>query len=424
MMVELPALDGRDPLGFLAALGVLRLLADEHDQQVQLSFSDTTGYAQLHSNHNTIEQLAGTLTAIAAAIPDDGALHGVDPRFPFRPPPPTRRRTAEGDRQPQPGDSADPLRVPRARFRQLAERVEVLDPRATSWLSCLVTDLAVDNHGRAAITPFRAPIGQQNSWTFFTKSLELVRAHPDRIGEALASWRRTDGCSGEYFDHRVLRSAADHPSGKSTEAGVPGATWLATQALPLLRVSGDGQAPAATLWLPGPMGAPFRAITRLTEPGSIAASSSPTRPTRTGPLSPGLRSRAPLRLDGLVQAGVVAELLSPGLRSRAPLRRGYWSDGWRVEWLSPSLRSRALLRRHRPQEDPRRLRRLSPGLCGSGSIAASSTRRATLPMTPCHPAFGPGSIAAMAPPPYRTSTTYCHPAFWAGLHCGFSTACA
>ncbi|ROO62540.1 hypothetical protein EDC02_4521 [Micromonospora sp. Llam0] len=36
--IELPALDGRDPLGFLAALGTLRLLADHHDPVTALSF--------------------------------------------------------------------------------------------------------------------------------------------------------------------------------------------------------------------------------------------------------------------------------------------------------------------------------------------------------------------------------------------------
>ncbi len=70
-----------------------------------------------------------------------------------------------------------------------------------------------------------------------------------RIREALEAWRRVEGCTGEYLDAQVLNSAADDPLGRThTERGVPGATWLATMAVPLLRVSGDGQRITATLW--------------------------------------------------------------------------------------------------------------------------------------------------------------------------------
>jgi hypothetical protein len=46
----------------------------------------------------------------------------------------------------------------------------------------------------------------------------------------------------------VLRSKADHPRGESAEIGVPGATWLAIMALPLLRLTGDGANARSTLW--------------------------------------------------------------------------------------------------------------------------------------------------------------------------------
>ena len=60
------------------------------------------------------------------------------------------------------------------------------------------------------------------------------------------------GCTGEYLDHRATCDAADTPnpppSTQSPMTGVPGATWLAEMALPLLRVTGDGTHVRATLW--------------------------------------------------------------------------------------------------------------------------------------------------------------------------------
>ncbi|OUC97364.1 type I-G CRISPR-associated protein, Cas3-extension family [Streptosporangium minutum] len=237
--VDLPALDGRDPLGFLATLGLLRVLGE----QVRLSFSDTTGCAQIHGDFHDTDEIAGALRDIVEATDDDAALPALGPKFPLRPAPPSRAHGADK------ADESDPMRVLRPAYGEhLYARVEPLGSAAVEWLSFLVTDLAVDRAGRAALTPYMAPAGKQTVWTFFRKSLEVVRAEPSRLAEALTGWRRVDGFTGEYLDHRVLRSAADHPSGKSIPAGVPGATWLATQALPLLRVTGDGQNASATLW--------------------------------------------------------------------------------------------------------------------------------------------------------------------------------
>ncbi|MEY9211418.1 hypothetical protein ABH917_000864 [Thermobifida halotolerans] len=99
-----------------------------------------------------------------------------------------------------------------------------------------------------ALTPYMAPAGGQKAATFFSKPLDAVRRNPERLHQALAGWRRLDGFTGENLDHRVIHIAADTPTGESTPAGVPGATWLAVQALPLLRLTGDGNRPQATLW--------------------------------------------------------------------------------------------------------------------------------------------------------------------------------
>ena len=70
--------------------------------------------------------------------------------------------------------------------------------------------------------------------------LEFVRSRPEVLREALNRWRRYPGVSGEYLDHRVLFDAVDAADGKSAERGVPGATWLALMAYPLLLTTGTG----------------------------------------------------------------------------------------------------------------------------------------------------------------------------------------
>lgn len=244
MTVELRALDGRDPLGFLAALGVLRLLGSE----AKLSFEPAAGTARLHGPWANVDAAVADLVALVDRSDPDAPIPGVSPSFPLAKA--TRKGgTAQAEENGK-VDQSDPMRVARASFATVVKKVRDLDSGAADvWLPSLVTDLAVDRAGRVALSPFMAPSGQQSVRTFFVKAAALVRADPaGHIKGALTRWRRVDGFTGEYLDHRVLRSGADHPSGESVEAGVPGATWLATMALPLFRLSGDGSRPSATSW--------------------------------------------------------------------------------------------------------------------------------------------------------------------------------
>ena len=226
--VDLPALDGRDPLGFLAALGLLRLL--NQLGEARLSFSDTTATAVLTSRFASIQEIA---EALVGMLNGDGAIIGVHPSLPLKA-----------------GVGADPMRRERAEFRTFTTEVTEIDEDfAKGWLPAVVTDLAIDQAERAAITPFMSPRGKQNMRTFFASPLAAVRDRPGYLLEALTGWRRVPGFTGEYFDHRVLCSAADDTEGRTgQEMGVPGATWLATMALPLFRLTGDGERRSATLW--------------------------------------------------------------------------------------------------------------------------------------------------------------------------------
>jgi hypothetical protein len=230
---ELPALDGRSPLGFLAALGLLNVLDKAGVSPLRLSFSRSSAAAEVQSPFASIEEITRQLQNVIAGCPG-AAVAGLDPGFPA----------------PAGQKGGDPMRQPRDAYRKLVAGIAAIDPEAASdWMPSLLTDLATDSQGRADLTPFCAPSGKQNLRTFFDKPLTAVRNDPSLLNDALTGWRRVEGFTGEYLDHHVINSAADDPRGRlGAERGVPGATWLATMAIPLLRLAGDGQKTDATLW--------------------------------------------------------------------------------------------------------------------------------------------------------------------------------
>jgi CRISPR-associated endonuclease/helicase Cas3 len=179
-----------------------------------------------------VEQISAALHRIVQDIPTQGALPRVRAAWP-----------------PQIGVGKDPLRVPRHHLHELRGRAcQLGGEHAPAWVHTIVTDLAADTDGRVVLTPFMAPAGGQKAATFFSKPLELVLKDPEVLHQALTGWQRLEGCTGENLDHRAIRTAVDTTTGVSTPSGVPGATWLATQALPLLPLSGDGRYLRAGLW--------------------------------------------------------------------------------------------------------------------------------------------------------------------------------
>ncbi|MBB5998733.1 type I-G CRISPR-associated helicase/endonuclease Cas3g [Streptomonospora salina] len=239
--VTLPALDGRDPLGFLAALGLLRLLTDHTDQTAALAFDPATATAHLTSPLPSLEAIAQQLHTLVTELGVDRLLPDAPPHWPPQ----------------QASDSAaDPLRVPHDRVPAFIEDAlamadaTVEQAAVRRWLPTILTELASDTHRppRAALTPYMAPAGKQTVVTFFKAPLLEVRNRPRLLEEALRAWRRVEGTTGEYLDHRAIRMAGDTPLGKAAHASVPGATWLATHALPLLRLTGDARGASATLW--------------------------------------------------------------------------------------------------------------------------------------------------------------------------------
>ena len=232
--IDLPAMNGRKALGFLAAVGLTRLLTtDDPDgsDPPRLSWKPSTRTAVLHSRHDSIGTVVETLTRIVTAIPDDAVLPGGPPGLP------------------PPGAAPDKLRVPPAVLRTLASELSLhTNAEAEAWMASLVTDLCLDDKGRSVISLMAAPSGKQSMFTMLDKPLTLVRDHPEYLREALVGWRRHPGVTGEYLDHQVLYDAADSGVGTAEERGVPGATWLAVMAYPLLRTTSAGADPVTTGW--------------------------------------------------------------------------------------------------------------------------------------------------------------------------------
>ncbi|HEX5994433.1 MAG TPA: hypothetical protein VFY84_04765 [Jiangellales bacterium] len=167
--VLLPALDGQQALGFLAALGVLRVLGEHAGADVRLRFDDESPAAVLTGPYPDLD-VAEALTRIATS--GDSLIPGLDPHFPL----------------PRSG-SGDPMRASRAEHRA---RWQEYGEARRRWTAAMVTDLAVDDKGRVALTPYAAPWGQQILRTFVDKPVTAVREQPETIREALAGWRRAE----------------------------------------------------------------------------------------------------------------------------------------------------------------------------------------------------------------------------------------
>ncbi|MEZ5087955.1 MAG: hypothetical protein R2722_17545 [Tessaracoccus sp.] len=222
--VRLPALTGDSPLGILAAIGVLRLLSDFTDDKPQLSWTPRGYTAVLHSHHLTVDHVVADLRAVVDGISDGSVLPGVGAGFP------------------PPGAAPDRLRMPQTRLREASESLlshmaENEQSEVRRWLASLVTDLAADDKGRAAISQFTAPSGKQSMATMLTSPLTDVRKQSDYLRQALVGWRRVPGTTGEYLDHRAMWDAAEDGAGSANMRGVPGATWLALMSYPLLRTT-------------------------------------------------------------------------------------------------------------------------------------------------------------------------------------------
>lgn len=231
LAVELPALSGREPLGFLAGLGVLRILTDR-GIDARLGWDPVTALARV-DGAGDVEEILGHLVAAFEELPDGGLMPGLPPELPAK-----KLGSAGGD----------PARITPGELVQAVE-AQADDEQALRWLRALYTDLALDKNGCCARTLFSAPAGQQTLRSMFEKPTEQVRGDVITLLEqAVKGWRRVREVTGENLDVRASRLAAEQADGAATTYGVPGATWLALASLPLFPLGGDGKNVRAPGW--------------------------------------------------------------------------------------------------------------------------------------------------------------------------------
>lgn len=219
---ELTAIDPTNPLGFLAALGLLKVLSwrvRAGGEQPTLHFSSggigtpvlgtTLSFADVRSAvlADAVEQ--GDCLALQLAYDDDGL--GVT-------------HTAAGanrDLKPAPDEA-----------RAFLERVGRSDLRSAAMAAGFFSELAQDNNGRTKPTALHFTAGQQ---AFLSMAEELrCGLTEDDIDEALLGpWKGTSDLPSFSWDSSATRYYAFRAVNPSLEkrGSIPAANWLALQAL-------------------------------------------------------------------------------------------------------------------------------------------------------------------------------------------------
>ncbi|MFF2620053.1 hypothetical protein [Kitasatospora sp. NPDC058046] len=238
--LDLPALQAADPLGMLAALGILQLTHTDLDNP-SLHWSGPTGHAILttnrHLDHDTLATILGTY------LPPPGA---ADP-LPQAPEILTEH--------PHTTNHNDALREPIDHVHQhvhtaaTAQRANPHDQRAdyyTSFINQLAYDENTPDHP-TQLTLHYAPCGQMTLARTWTKTVEACLNDPDQLRTALTGWIRQPGYAGANLDQRDLGDSHLNTTGHPRRQAAPGPNWYALHSLPLLRTTGPLHHPAATL---------------------------------------------------------------------------------------------------------------------------------------------------------------------------------
>jgi len=219
--IPLHGLDGANPLGFLAALGLLRVLDARSSvtARPRLSWVDEGRWRpvlHLHADAaDPVEEVIADLASWRGA--PELELHYAD------------KKTGEKEIY----DLKAPPDVFLAFARAAGAAATPATRRLADFAAAYATDIAIDGTGATKPTALHFTSGQQ-------KFLEMVREIVDKvvaedIREAMDLWRYTSPLPVLRWDvsgERIYALSASDPS-KEKAQGVPGANWLAFQALPL-----------------------------------------------------------------------------------------------------------------------------------------------------------------------------------------------
>jgi hypothetical protein len=226
----LTGLDGANPLGFLAALGVLEVVADR-GLPVRLGWRDEGAWrpflcAEEHLLEGGIDVLVGWIEEDRRSCIDEPAI--------------ALEYDGKADLKPPPG-------VFRAYLEGLVEQAAPGRRRGVDWASAFATDVAVDNNGNTKPTALHFTAGQQQ---FLKMGRELVAGvTAEDLHQALSGpWRYQRPLPVMGWDSTAARGyalRASDPSGDK-KLGVPGADWLALRGLSCVPVVPIGERVATT----------------------------------------------------------------------------------------------------------------------------------------------------------------------------------
>jgi hypothetical protein len=212
--VMLTGLDGANPLGFLAALGVLEVL-HERNHSTRLQWLDEGGWRP------ALVGFESGLDELIACLDEDRASCATEPAIALE---------YDGKR-----DLKPPPQGFRSHLEDLVANASPGRRRGVDWATAFATDVARDNNGNTKPTALHFTAGQQQ---FLKMVCELVEGvTPDDLREALVGpWRYKRPLPVMGWDATANRDYALRASNPSTDKklGVPGADWLAVRGLTFL----------------------------------------------------------------------------------------------------------------------------------------------------------------------------------------------
>ena len=237
MTIVAPALRGDDPLGFLAAVGVVALSEQGEIPAVSLSWKGVSAPVAAFDGPSSLEDLGDALEASLNRLVERSELiPGLGADFP-----PSNK-----------GATKDRMRMSREDlaelYRAAGERwLRARDPWLARWLIGLTAQVASKDDGRVELTPFYAPTGRM---TLRGSLLEAPRDAVREIGgpkDAFVRWRRV-AFDGANFDDRAKRDAAVTTTGDPGNRGAPSPTWLAVMGMRMFPITDDGHSVSAVGW--------------------------------------------------------------------------------------------------------------------------------------------------------------------------------
>lgn len=245
--LRLLGLDGSNPLGFLAALGLLRVL----DHRARVAASPRPRLEWIDDGYwLPVVHDGGDVESVVHAVIDDKATWKHDPAFTL-----AYDETGEHLIDALDRGAIRDLKPKPAAMREFLDRVAGISEQKNlsgdAWLAArrsmdtaavYGSELIQDNNGNTKPLALHFSAGQQRFLDAVGKLQEGITE--DDVREALLGpWKGTSTLPSMSWDATVARIYALRASDPSAEkrGSVPGADWLAFIALGLLRVTPHGR---------------------------------------------------------------------------------------------------------------------------------------------------------------------------------------